>query len=269
MTDTPTQAPAPKPTTGLTVSATKSALGLITYYNSIFADRGFVLPPHLVDVARALADDRIRKLMIIIGPGSGKSLMLSVCYPSWLLGIESSQTILGVSAGEALIQGFMSAVMQIIEWSPIYHGIFPKTRPDKSTGWSTERGLFVTGHMPGDPDASYFASGLESSSITGKHGRTLILDDLHNKQNSASTDQCLKVVDAYYNTLIGRADPRGARFIVAGRRWNTEDIYGHLRDEGDFVTMVLPAERQESKELWWDITVPDGLECVFTEKRAA
>ncbi len=213
----------------------------------------------------ALADRRINKLMIILGPGSGKSFLLSQVYPSWELGHDPTQTILGISAAEALIQGFLRSVMEMIEFSPVYRALFPYVRPDKGSGWSTERGMFVTGRVIGNPDASYMAAGLGSKALTGKHGRIIICDDIHDPENSASVDNCLKVRELYYNTILGRADPRGARFVFAGRRWNTEDIYSHLQENGDFVTMVLPAEREGTNQLWWDISVPDGLECCFTD----
>lgn len=247
------------------VVRTRTTTGLVSFYNGLWRARGHSLPPHLLPVCMALADRRIRKLMLIIGPGSGKSQLISVTYPCWALGIDPTETIIGVSGGEALIQGFMHASMEVIEWNTYYATVFPDTRPDKAAGWSTERGLFVTGHIQGDPDASYWGAGLTSNTLTGKHGRTLIFDDLHNADNSATAAQCEKVVQRYYDTLIGRADPQGARFIIAGRRFSENDIYGHLKESGDWVVMELPAERPSSSELWFDLTVPDGLQCCFRE----
>lgn len=248
------------------IAARPTTEGLFAFYNAIFQERGISCPLHLAPVIKALADTRIRKLMIIIGPGMGKSLLLSVCFPAWLLGIDPTMTILGISGGEQLIQGFMLSVAKIIEWSPIYRAVFPHALPDKAAGWSTERGYFIKGRRLGDPDANYWGAGLDSASLTGKHGRLLILDDIHNKDNSATLLQCEKVVATYYNTLLGRQDPVGARMIIAGRRFHEHDIYGHLQEQGEFVVMSLPAEREGSRRLWFDVTVPDGLECVFTEK---
>lgn len=197
---------------------------------------------------------------------SGKSVLLSEIYPAWAIGHDPSSTIIGLSAGELLMQGFMKSVMSVIEFLPIYQQLFPAVRPDKGEGWSTERGLFVTGREIGNPDANYAAFGLDSKALTGKHGKTIIGDDIHDAENSASAEACFKVQERYYNTILGRADPRGARFIFAGRRWNTEDIYSHLMKSGDYVVLELPAEREGTDRLWYDISFPSDLDCVFSER---
>lgn len=242
-----------------------SAIGFEYFYDFMHLDRGFFFPRHLKPLAMGLTDIRIPKLLVIVGPGSGKSVMLSTAFPAFVLGQDPSHTILGVSAGEALMQGFMAAVMEWIEHAPAWKFVFPDILPDKSRGWSTDRGMFIKGHAAGDPDASYLAAGLTSKRITGVHARLIIGDDLHDKENSASAIACQGVIDYYYSQIIGRADPRGARFIFAGRRWHEEDIYGHLKKTGEWVVMELPAIRENSDKLYWDITIPEGMECCFTE----
>ncbi len=195
------------------------------------------------------------------------SQMLSVIFPTWLIGHDPAMTVLGISGGEALMQGFQQAAGRLIESSPAFLASFPNVKPDKSAGWSSERGLFVTGHPPGVPDANYLAAGMNSTYVTGMHAKTLIVDDLHNKENSSTAAQCQKVKETYYNTIIGRADPMGARIIVAGRRWSTEDVYGSLIDSEDFVTLRLPFMREGEKQLYFDVYVPDGMDCVFTDRK--
>lgn len=252
------------------------AISFPAFYNAVMRTRGISFPAHLGPVDTALADQRIRKLMLVIGPGSGKSLALSVVYPCYALGSDPSMTILEISAGEDLPQGFMQAAMEIMEHNPHFRKIFPTCRADKKAGWSTLRGLYVN-RPPGDPDASFFACGLGSKALTGKHAKLIILDDLHDALNSLNEVSCKKVIDQYYNTIIGRADPSGARFLLAGRRWTEFDIYGHMRLSGSWVEMKLPAERKASSEgpapLYYDVYVPldeDGksLECCFTEGAA-
>ncbi len=244
---------------------TGSFEGLVLFYNSIFSDRGWSLPPHMMPVAKALTDPRIDKLAVIVGPGSGKSEFISVIYPTYILGLDPTQTILGVSAGEALITGFIRSAMEILEHSPVYKMVFPNVRPDKDSGWSTERGMFVTGRKPGIPDASYWGSGISSKALPGKHAQTIILDDPHDDENSRTESGREGVLRIYRNTILGRGDPRGARYIISGRRWAEGDLYGVLETEGDYVVMVLPNERENESMLFWDVSIPEGLICCFNE----
>lgn len=248
--------------------------GLVLFYNTIFSDRGWTLPPHMIPVAQALMDKRIDNLAIIVGPGSTKSTLLSIVYPTYVLGLDPSQTILGISAGEFLITGFMRAAMEIIEFSAPYKAIFPDTRPDKGAGWSTERGMFVTNRKPGISDASYWGAGVSSKALVGKHAKTILMDDLHDSENSRSVTGRETLLEIYRNTIIGRADPSvsktgsdSVRFIIAGRRWHQDDIYGVLEREGNYVVMTLPAERPDSNFLYWDCVIPDGMVCCFNEEK--
>lgn len=240
-------------------------LTLTEFYNAILEPRGFVLPPHLMWPAACLEDQSITKLMLIAGPSCGKSQLLTTIYPSYRLGMNPSHTIIGVSGSEGLIQGFMSAVMELIEFSYEFRQIFKTVRPDKEAGWSLEKGAFVTGRAIGDPDAGFWAGGLGSKTLVGKHASEILLDDLHNDDNSMSAEQCRGVVRKYYNTLLGRAKAGGARFVLAGRRWHEEDIYGHLGKAGSWVSVVLPAERVNSSELWCDITIPHDVSCAVAD----
>lgn len=241
-----------------------TADGLIGFYNFMFSDRKITMPPHLIPVAKALMDDRINKLLVTIGPGSGKSMLLSTLYPAFTIGHDPTTTILGISAGEALMQGFQRSVMDWVQDSPRYHAAFPGVLPDKNAGWSSERGMFVTGRSSGNPDANYAAFGLSSSKLTGVHARRIIIDDIHNQDTAKTSEQCLKVREIYYNTIVGRADPQGCRFVAAGRRWHQDDVYGHFADSGEWIHMNLPAQR-EGRRLYWDISVPVGLEHVVAD----
>lgn len=240
---------------------------LAAFYNWVSKDVGFTLPAHMWPVCLALTDVRIRNLQIIVGPGSTKSYLLSTIFPAWLIGHDPTMTILGISAAENLMNGFMQSVQRVIESSEAFHACFPNVKPDKSAGWSSERGIFVTGHPPAVPDANFFGCGLNSSALTGKHSRIVLCDDIHDKNNAATAEGCKQVVDAYFTTILGRAVATGTRFITAGRRWNNDDLYGALMESGYYVTMRLPFEREGSTELYWDISVPDDVECVFTDRK--
>ncbi len=200
------------------------------------------------------------------------SYLLSQVAPAFKIGQEPSLTTLGISAGEGLIQGFQNAVKEWIADSARWKLAFPGVEPDRDAGWSTVRGLFVTGRSAGNSDPNYAAFGIDSSKLTGVHARSINLDDIHDKVNAKSSESCLAIRQIYYNTILGRADPQGCKFVAAGRRWHQDDLYGHLADSGDWVHMNLPAIREADKsrpseptQLYWDITIPIGMSCCFND----
>lgn len=240
-------------------------IDLASFYNMMYGPRGFALAPHHYPIIAGLEDKRIENLLFLGPPGAGKSALLCNAYPMWEIGQDPSLTILAVSAGEKLPQGFMASVMQTIQHDEKWKKLFPEVRPDMSQGWSLQRGLFVTGHFQSDPDASYIAVGLQSKALTGLHARLHIYDDIHDRENANSAESRAAVKQTYYDTLMGRADPRGARRVAAGRWWAEDDLYQEWIANGDWTVLQLPASRANTKRLYYDVFVPHGLECVYTE----
>jgi len=240
-------------------------ISLSAFYNAVYSSRGFALAPHHYPIVAGLEDSRIDNLLLLGPPGLGKSNMLSSVYPAWELGHDPTLTILSVSAGEKLPQGFMAATMQIIQHDKTFRELFPGVRPAPNLGWSIQRGLFVTGHHPSDPDASYVSVGVASKTLTGLHARLHIYDDLHDRENAATPEGRAQVKTTYYDTLLGRADPRGARRVAAGRWWAPDDVYQEWIANGEWVVLQLPARREGQTRLWYDVFVPKGIECVYTD----
>ncbi len=246
-----------------------TAEGLRTFYNLIFAANGWYLPRHLWSVCQALADKRISNLMIIVGPGSGKSALISIAYPAWRLGLDPTTTIIGIASAEDLIVNFVSSTMDIVEHSPVYRELFPDSKPDKNKGWSPSGGMFLTKRELGNPDANYQAFGVNSKQLTGKHARELILDDVLSPDNTGSQQQLEDMFSWYFQQVAGRADPRGGRFIIVGRRWAPTDMYERLEETGDYLTMTLPAFSPSSPSRW-ELKIPNDsnnipLRCCFTD----
>ena len=248
------------------LSRERSARGLAAFYKLLYSEQGWKFPPHLAPVADALADPRITNLLITATPGSGKSQLTSVAYPLWELSHNPGMTIMGISGAESLMVGFVKSSMDLIENSHNLKVMFPDMVPNKDSGW-TASGFFVKGRPPGVPDPSYAAYGLQSSTVTGRHAKLIILDDPHDPANSATPDQIQKVVDIYYANISGRRDPEGSRILVVGRRWATDDLYGLLARSNEFVYLNLPAWRfNKTGKLFFDAYVPPDLECVFSER---
>lgn len=240
-------------------------ISLAAFYEALYRPRGITLAPHHYPLVMGLEDPRITSMLTLIAAGAGKSILFDVAYPLWEIGHDPSLTVQAVSAGEALPQGFMAACMQVVQHDPTFRSTFPEVRPDPQQGWSVGRGLFVTGHPASDPDPTYKAFGIASKALTGGHCRIQILDDVHDRENAATPESRQVVKNTYYDTIMGRADPRGCRRIAVGRWWAEDDLYQEWKTSGEFVVLELPAARDGQRRLWYDVYVPRGLECVYSE----
>ena len=243
----------------------KRRIGLAAFYNAVYASRGFSLAAHHYPIVAGIEDPRIDALLVMCPPGAGKSNLLCSVYPVWALGHDPALTVMSVSAGEALPQNFMSASMQIIQHDRTFRELFPEVRPAPQMGWSIQRGLFVAGHHPSDPDPSYASFGISSKRLTGAHARLHVYDDIHDRENAQTPEQRADVKAIYYDTLLGRGDPRETRRVAVGRWWAEDDVYQEWIANGDWVVLQLPARRLGSVRLWYDVFVPKGMECVYTE----
>ena len=273
LTFTPVEPPASRPpSTSTPTHAKASDIGLAAFYNQVMGRRGFEMAPHHYPMVAALEDKRIQNILFMVPAGGGKSNLLDIVYPTLELGRDPTLTILSVSAGERLPQTFLQAAMSLIKDDPTFAKAFPEVRPDAGTGWSLERGLYVTGHHPSDENPSYFCAGLGSKALTGLHCRVMILDDIHDEENSRTPEGRAEVVNRYYRTLLDRADPRGCRRVAVGRWWAEDDVYQEWMKSGDWVVMQLPATRPGGdRQLWFDVTVPidpdtgQPIPCIFSE----
>ena len=145
------------------------------------------------------------RLMLLMPPRHGKSIIASQVYPSFHLGKRPDHEIINVGYNLDLPTRFSRRVRDILQ-APEYKAIFPDAELDtKSQGveaWlTTKRGGFTAAGRGGG--------------ITGKGAHVLIVDDpLKNMEEADNFDIREKLEDWYYSTAYTRLAPGGGILII-------------------------------------------------------
>ena len=80
----------------------------------------------MVEALMAVRDGAEKRLIFNLPPGHMKSLIVSVLFTAWLLGVDPSKRILCISYGDDLTRQ-LSRLTRRVMTSPLYRRIFPST----------------------------------------------------------------------------------------------------------------------------------------------
>jgi len=186
------------------------------------------------------------RLLIVSPPGSAKSMWTSVIYSTWFLGRNPDKHVLLVSNTATQANLFSVAARDTVEHNRRYRLTFPSVVPDKAKGWA-EHEWFVKRPDPSDKDASFATVGVGGPAI-GRRADLILVDDIHDEENTATIAQMDKVDRWFRRTIYSRLQPH-ARIIVICTRWHEADVYGRLIDEG-WPVLHFPAIDSKGKALW-------------------
>ena len=166
---------------------------------------------------QAVADGKIKRLIVNMPPRHTKSEFASYLFPAWLIGKKPDLKIIQTTHTAELAVRFGRKMRNLMD-SMEYKDLFPKVtlRADnKSAGrWETEEG------------GEYFAVGT-GGAVTGRGADLLIIDDVHSEQDALSPSALEQAYDWYLSGPRQRLQPGGAIVIVM-TRWSTKDLTGRL-----------------------------------------
>ena len=171
-----------------------------------------------------------RRLIINVAPRSGKSLLISVAWPMFVLGHDPSCEILAISHTDSLARDF-SLMRRAIAEQAWYQALFPDLAFKRTRNMDLET----------TAGGRIFASGV-GGAVLGKGADLIILDDP--QQGSAATSEAerRRFNEFYDNTLIGRLNNKATGAIVmAAQRLHQDDATAHLTESDDFRVISLPA----------------------------
>ena len=171
-----------------------------------------------------------RRLLISQPPRSLKSICVSIAYVAWILGHNPSRRVVVVSYSGDFAAELHRQFRMVIN-SDWYAALFPEV------SWAKETGLeLVTTQGGGRYSTSV------GGTLTGRGADLAIVDDPLNATDAYSEPARKRVIDWYGGTLVSRLNDKETGPIIAVmQRLHQEDLAGHLRDQGGWRCLDLPA----------------------------
>lgn len=210
---------------------------------------GMKPPRHLkyvCDKLDAVADGRIKRLMISMPPGAGKSFVASHYFPAYYLAKNPEKTVIFSTHKQELSDSFGLKVRNLIK-SDEHLRVFPDMgiSADKTAAgeWMTTNG------------GGYHATAV-GANVTGRRGDILIGDDLLSGIEAAESESHRNKLWSWYGAdFFTRRKNKDTPIVLIGTRWALGDHMGRLdqaeRDGlGDkWERVILPAIAGENDQL--------------------
>lgn len=197
---------------------------------------------HVAAIARRLEQVRcgkIRRLIICLPPRSLKSIIASVAFPAWVLGLEPWRKIVSITYSSTLAAKYAND-FRLVVGSPSYQRAFPNTRVSRHKDTEIETVFTAGGYRFGTST---------TGTITGRGGDIVVCDDPIKSQDVWSNVKREANNKLFRETILSRLDDKqtGA-IVVVMQRLHANDFVGALLEASDDWTVLnFPAiaERDE------------------------
>jgi predicted phage terminase large subunit-like protein len=184
----------------------------------------------------------IKRLVITIPPRSLKSLICSVAFPAYVLGLDPTKRLIGASYSQELATKLSNDCREVMS-SPWYRQLFPTTKFSRLKNTETE---FATTQM-----GYRLATSIEGT-LTGRGGDIIILDDPLKPIDALSDSKRERVNNAFLNTIMSRLDDkRTGVIIIVMQRLHEDDLVGRLLREApdEWTVLSLPAIAEQEEAI--------------------
>lgn len=175
----------------------------------------------------------IKRLMIFMPPGSGKSELVSRRLPAWILGKNPDIGIMATSYAASLVRDMNKDVQRIID-SDAYKELFPATKLYRRGARNTENESTIayvknTEMFEIVNHTGYYKCAGVGGSITGKRFFYGIIDDPLKGREFAESEVIREKLWKWYNDdFYTRRLNLDARILITLTRWHESDLAGKL-----------------------------------------
>jgi predicted phage terminase large subunit-like protein len=190
---------------------------------------GYKPAQHHLQWLKILADQSVRRFLIIAPPDHAKTTWVAIVYAAWRIGRDPTCHFGFISNTATQAYKPSVAVRDTIWQNPRYREIFRKVRPDFIKGWA-EKEWFVKRKAPGDKDPSFVAAGVFGPILGGRMDE-LLFDDICDQENTATAHQREKLREWVKATAMTRVVP-GGRVGAIMTRWHEKDIGAWFAEQG-------------------------------------
>jgi phage terminase large subunit-like protein len=175
-----------------------------------------------------------RRVIFNMPPGYMKSMLISVLYVAWRLGVNPGLRFICASYGDDVAHKFGRQARQIMQ-SPLYRAIFPGTVLTKTAEnflETSQGGLRYATNVGGE--------------IAGFRANCIILDDPMQPDDSHRAEAKQKLVDWYQGVVAQRLLAEGSILVVM-HRLAPDDFCGTLQELGPWHVVNLPLIAEEER----------------------
>jgi predicted phage terminase large subunit-like protein len=174
---------------------------------------------------------QIRKLLINVPPGLGKSLLTSVFWPAWEWAIDPTVRWFFASYDQRLSTRDSVRCRALIG-QPWYRALC--AQKFTLNGDQNQKTYYET------DQSGYRLSTSIGGHASGEHPDRIVCDDPHNVQQAESPAERQAVLDWWDLTMSTRGVPRNARRVIIMQRLHQNDLSGHVLGTDDWVHICLP-----------------------------
>lgn len=214
----------------------------ISFFFKNEINKDFQINWHHRKIAEALDKvlaGKITRLMINIPPGSGKTELITKCFPVWSLGKNPDTQIIATGYSAQLTTSYGSQARDYYR-SETFRKVFPrspKIRDDQDT-----KGLWRN-----DLGGQFLATGV-GGSITGNRANIFLIDDPIKPDEAENSETMRLNVNRWYDTtVLSRLfNPDKDAVIIVMQRTHEDDLCGYL----------LEKMKNGSGEKWEQIIIP-------------
>jgi predicted phage terminase large subunit-like protein len=183
---------------------------------------------------------QIKRLIILLPPRYGKSLITSAIFPAWYLGRHPDHQVIFTTYAQELSDDFGRRVRNFIA-DLLHRAIFPNCVLSEDSAaahrFNTTRG------------GAYYAVGT-GGPITGRGTNLLIIDDPIKDREEANSETRRKALHDWFASVAYTRLMPNAAIVLIQTRWHEDDLAGwllreHASEQWDVLSLPAIAERDE------------------------